>query len=1591
MVPCMSSVSSSNFPNEEFFELQERFQSAFHRNLQPHVEDFLAQVAEPHREMARTLLLRLQEELQSVPASVAAPADPPELPKQIDRFTIVRLIGKGGFAWVYEARDPVLQTLRALKMPRSERLADSRDRTGGTAFIDELERFRTEARNLAQIDHPAVVRVFDVVSHGDFPVIVQEYIDGCDLDQHLKREYRDHGRMVPVDEAVRLITTICRGLRAAHAKRIYHRDLKPGNILLDRRLEPKIADFGLALHNTQLPLHNSRVEGTMSYMAPEQIDGLTAKIDGRTDIWAVGVMLYEMLAGERPFSWPETGTQQEIYQRARISIHQSDPPPLREVRDDVPEDLIRICRLCLEKRKDDRYDSVQSLCDDLELLQAAIATHSANVSSGTAPRQPGRDSTDVTEQRFRSTDSASQTLSSSVQPAPVIARGLLAFSHEDRDFFLQLLPGTRDRYGLPPAVAFWKNRIEAGGTLQTFSVGLLYGPSGSGKSSLMKAGILPRLSDSVLSVYLECTAVDTEERLRRKLRDKLPGLPDGQLPELMRLIQQGDCLRRGQKVLLVLDQFEQWLNCHRSSPVEPLTFALQHCDGPRLQAILMVRDEFFHPAEDLLGQLDIRAVEGQNKRRLDLFEPQHALRVLTLFGQARHRLPMRSSEQTVEQTEFLQEAIEQLTSPQTGRVISVHLALFVQMYGGRPWSRETLTQLGGTEGLGLRFLQESFERREYQLYASAAQSVLRQLLPPAGRDLKGTLQPASALFTASGLEARPERFSKLLRILEEELRLITPTASADSLDGQPAETNPAELYYQLTHDYLVAPLREWLASKQRETARGRAELILEERTAEWLRKQHRRDLLSLREFIQIRRYLKPVYRSSEEQQLIQASARFHAARLAASALLLTLLLVLGILTGISIQHAKSSDFADKVADFDLRKLPEYLSSSQEHREALPYLKRAFNNAAADSESALKLAIARLRFKDNPAVLAPVVAHLATISPPEDLETLAELLGMCWSHELNDHLQKILRRALQTTTPKQQLHAACLLANITITSPEHPPEHPPSDSLSVTPWHWESAPAFVAREIARQNTAAVGTYRRLLRPAARQLVQPLAELFREQDEGEVAAAIVAETLTEFAADDTPLLVRLLLDADPRQHEILLPRLSSSAPAIKELWRLASVSSVEDEKMAAAAVALLQLDTSENARDFLQKCSGPEVQGRILDRLARYHTKSFQAPAIDPPEAIQLFQILRMAAQDRQVTPLLILGLGKFAENGRLRIAPQVADILRSLYETHPDPAIHGACEWSLRQLDHGQAVKEITARLSAGYVPETERRWYVTRGPVSITLARLDPTDSFLMGSPETEEFRFAEETQHSCRIPRSFFMGMHEVTVAQFRAFRPEHGRKIGSLQSRFAETDDCPAMELSWYDAAEFCNWLSEQENIPRDQWCYEPDQSQPSHEIQLRDNYLQLEGYRLPSEAEWEYACRSNTTTARFFGERDTLLRFYGWYSGNTDEKAVRPVGTRLPNGFGLFDLYGNVFEWCLDPAGFYHTESTAISIDTEKKPEESSPFGEDSRILRGGSFENSAVMARSANRFFRPADSTGYSNGFRIARTLPRQTAD
>ena len=317
---------------------------------------------------------------------------------------------------------------------------------------------------------------------------------------------------------------------------------------------------------------------------------------------------------------------------------------------------------------------------------------------------------------------------------------------------------------MPDSIQFWKRKIEQIDPDRTFRVGFNYGPSGCGKSSLVKAGLLPRLGKHVLPVYIEATPEETEAGLLRGLRKVCPLLPRGPgLVDSLASLRRGRILPPERKVLLVLDQFEQWLLARRGAENTELVAALRHCDGEHVQAVVLVRDDFWLAASRFMWEVEIRLVEGDNSALVDLFDPRHARKVLMAFGGAYGALPENLGDLTSDQDSFLDRSISGLA--QDGKIISVRLALFAEMVKGKPWTPATLKDVGGTEGIGLTFLEETFSARaappEHRLHQKAAEAVLKALLPESGTDIKGQMRSRQELLEASGYANRPTGLRRL--------------------------------------------------------------------------------------------------------------------------------------------------------------------------------------------------------------------------------------------------------------------------------------------------------------------------------------------------------------------------------------------------------------------------------------------------------------------------------------------------------------------------------------------------------------------------------------------------------------------------------------------------------------------------------------------------------------------------------------------------------------------------------------------------------------------------------------------------------------
>lgn len=257
----------------------------------------------------------------------------------------------------------------------------------------------------------------------------------------------------------------------------------------------------------------------------------------------------------------------------------------------------------------------------------------------------------------------------------------------------------------------------------------------------MKAGLLPRLADHVPPIYVEATADQTEKRLIAGLQKHCRQLSGHQtLVEQMSSLRRGQGLPAGQKALIVLDQFEQWLHVHRQDEQPELVEALRQCDGHHVQCLVMVRDDFWLAISRFMHDLEI-PLERRNSALVDFFDVPHALKVLTAFGCAYGRLDVGDLRMNDPQRAFVEQVVNGLA--EEGKVVCVRLSLFAEMMKGKPWTPTTLKGVGGTKGVGVTFsLEETFSASTappvHRYHQQTARAVLQALLPESGTDIKGT-------------------------------------------------------------------------------------------------------------------------------------------------------------------------------------------------------------------------------------------------------------------------------------------------------------------------------------------------------------------------------------------------------------------------------------------------------------------------------------------------------------------------------------------------------------------------------------------------------------------------------------------------------------------------------------------------------------------------------------------------------------------------------------------------------------------------------------------------------------------------------------
>ena len=1099
---------------------------------------------------------------------------------------------------------------------------------------------------------------------------------------------------IPTIETAKIVAVVAEALHFAHLQGLVHRDIKPSNLLLDKSGKPFVSDFGSALRESDIG-RGPRYVGTPAYMSPEQARGEGHRVNGQSDIFSLGIVLYELLTGRRPFQGDTPND------RLASIVHDEVRPP-RQVTDDISRELERICLKALSKRAAERYTTARDMAED---LRRWLLTRSAKeeqppggvgdtfVPAATAPNGGESNSSASPSTQKPDTGTLLRPPSSDRPPVRIVPKGLRAFDAKDTEFFLDLLPGPRDCDDLPESIRFWQSKINPGDADDSFAVGLIYGPSGCGKSSFVKAGLLPRLSKSVMKVYVEASAEETEQRLLRGLRKHLPRLGnDTGLAEALADLRRGQYLDSGDKVRLVIDQFEQRLHSHGGETDAELIRALRQCDGVHVQCIIMVRDDFWLAVSRFMQELEIRVMEGENSRMVDLFDVRHARKVLAALGTALGTLGPTAANRTREQDAFLDRAIASLA--QDGKVVSIRLSLFAEMVKNKPWTSATLRELGGAEGVGVAFLEETFGSStappHHRLQQKPAEKVLASLLPDAGTDLKGHMRSREELLAVSGCGNRPNRFDDVMTLLDAELRLVTPTDSEDIDADEASPTAPTtqrEKRYQLTHDYLVPSLRTWLSRKQMSTRGGRAELRLADLAAHWKQRPENRRLPSLGEFLQIRFYTRAAVRTEAQRKMMFASARYYVLRAVAAT-------VVAVLASYSAYYAfgyfKAKEMNNRLMAAQIDKVKETLDEIAPYRRWIDPLLRQ-DLSLADDDKRLRASLALL--PNDPAQVDYLYGRLIR-ARPEEIDLIRRQL-LPYKEQLTDKLWGVAK----SPNGDRDLQLLCAASALALYSPDDPKWHDITADLSIA--------------LSKVRPFYVKYWTDALSNVYDKLAEPLGSIAIDRDPNRTASERLAATniLAAYAAGRADVLIAVLLDGDEDQFKIIIPLLSrlGAEPQSKLIAVLAnsppagadiSKAEVLVRRQAVAGAALLRLGLPDYVWPMLKRSppDDPTVRSWLI-HLA--HSSGVNVHSI-----IDRWQKETDVSARRAL--LLMLGEYRPDELSADELQRMAAQLLKTFTEEH-DAGLHAAAQWLAHKWRCDVGLPAVMAKPGCKRSPNCKQR------------------------------------------------------------------------------------------------------------------------------------------------------------------------------------------------------------------------------------------------------------------------------------------
>ena len=1047
-------------------------------------------------------------------------------------------------------------------------------------------------------------------------------------------------------------------------------------------------------------------------------------------------------------------------------------------------------------------------------------------------------------------------------------RGLNAFREEDAALFFG-----RDRVLDEPEQGLLHKVL-------TCPLVAVVGASGSGKSSVVRAGLLPRLRreppsrgtwDVVvfrpekypflkLAMALEAARnPEASDTARKKDAADLSELwSSGKFPLELSLGEAREALRVD-RLLVVVDQFEELTTLTPKDDRLPFLSHLLAATGAdsKITVLLTLRADYYSAI-----YLDPRLSDGVQRGLVNVGAMTRDERRAVIEGPARRV-----------ELEFEPGLVNRLLDDVGDEP------------GNLPLLEFALTEL--------------WERREVRRLTNAAYEALGRVAGAIGRranavfaGLTGEQQAAAPrLFgrlvrlTAAGEEGADTRQRVRLDDLDEASRSAvepfvagrllvtardpgTSTTQANPDDG-PAPVAPDDpTTVEVAHEALIRQwerLRGWI-KEDREFLLWRQRLGFQ--IAEWERSG--RDggtllrgalLKEARRFVRSRR----ADLNDREREFLARSESQSRRRLVG----IGVITILAILGGIEFyRYERASALFEVIQTAELGDVPRLVKQLTPYRSwANPWLARSLRKSKEDPKKHLNSSLALLPVDTGQ--VEYLYKRLLNTNP-------VELLAI--REALNDHRGMIVERLWAVLeNPQadsgQRFNAACALARYDATGAGS---------------KWDSVSRFIADRLLASvvtNPSYYSPLIEMLHPVRARLLDPLSTIFRDKQLSD-KHALATNILADYASDDPAFLADLLLDSEEKHFAVLFDRLKAhqdgAVPLLESKLKKAKEAYVDSndeqkdqlaQRQARAAVALVRLGEGEKVWTLLRHSPDPSVRSFIVNLLnplgAEPKLIAAELDRIDPsakptPAQGQQFMDAVLFHLETSQRRALILALGTYGTEG---LSPGEREPLTSklldLYRNDPDSGIHGAAEWTLRQWGQQEKLKGLDAEFSK-LKDRADRRWFVNSQ--GQTFALIEGPVEFRMGSPPTDTERSeGNEPFRRMAIPRRFGIASKEVTVEQFQRFLKLGGITIDSYQlsasdlSRYSPDPEGPWIAPDWYTAAHYCNWLSEQEGLPKDQWCYLPNEAGAYAEgMSIPFDVLERTGYRLPTEAEWEYACR-------------------------------------------------------------------------------------------------------------------------------------